>query len=75
MSASERDGRACGARPPRRKALLAGLIVAAGVLLVMLANAHLVYVAVSSQPECVTHEKSGGRPSGTGAFSAAKSAC
>ena len=43
-----------------------------GVLLVAAANAHLVYVAVSSQPECVKHLKSVGEG---GRYRAAKSAC
>lgn len=37
------------------------------------ANAHLVYVAIASQPECVAHVKAG--ESGPGRFSAAKPAC
>ena len=37
------------------------------------ANLHLVYVAITSQPDCVGHLKSaGGRP---GEYMAAKSAC
>lgn len=53
--------------------VLTGLIVAAGVLFVLLANTHLVYVAVTSQPECVAHLKTpGGTP---GSFRAAKPAC
>jgi hypothetical protein len=51
-----------------------GLIVASLVLLLLAANAHLVYVAVTSQPDCVAHLKQGDAgPSGT--FRAAKSAC
>lgn len=71
MSAPDRGRRASLRRPT----LLAGLIVAAGVLLIALANAHLVYVAVSSQPECVAHSKVGERAPGAGSFSAAKPAC
>jgi hypothetical protein len=47
------------------------LLVTAGVLLLAGANAHLVYVAVTSQPACVPHLRSGE----TGGFSAARSAC
>lgn len=48
--------------------------LAAAVLLVMaVANIHLVYVAVESQPECVAHLKEAG--SKAGAFRAAKPAC
>ena len=46
------------------------VVVGAGVLLV--ANAHLVYVAFSSQPDCVTHLDGEGQP---GTYRAAKSAC
>jgi hypothetical protein len=42
--------------------------VAAGVLFLVLANAHLVYVAVTTQPDCVVHTRDG-------ASAAAKSSC
>jgi hypothetical protein len=47
---------------------------AAATLLVLLANAHLVYVSMESQPDCVAHLKSGahGEP---GSYSASGSAC
>lgn len=47
-------------------AVLAGLCVAVFVA----ANAHLIYVAVTSQPDCVPHQKGEG-----GLYQAAKSAC
>jgi hypothetical protein len=47
------------------------LLVCAGLLLVAGANAHLVYVAYATQPDCVPHGKSAG---GSG-YRAAKSAC
>lgn len=47
------------------------LLVAAGILFVLGANAHLVYVAVTSQPDCVDHV----RPGAGGGFGAANSAC
>lgn len=76
MSRLEQSGRPVGARPARaRPMLLAALIVAAGALLFVLANTHLVYVAITSQPECVAHLKAGETTSGTGVFSAAKPAC
>ncbi|WP_332702190.1 hypothetical protein [Devosia sp.] len=53
-----------------RRLLLIAAVVIVGVLLA--ANAHLVYVAFSSQPDCVTHLKGEGEP---GTFRAAKSAC
>jgi hypothetical protein len=48
------------------------LLVPAGLLLVAGANAHLVYVAVTSQPDCVPHLKEAGTGS---SYRAAKSAC
>lgn len=76
MSALERDGRLAGAKPKRiMPKLLVGLAVAVGALLLVLANTHLVYVAVTSQPECVAHPKGGGGVSEAGSFSAAKPAC
>ena len=48
------------------------LLVPAGLLLFAGANAHLVYVAFQSQPECVAHVKD---PSDGGGYQAAKSAC
>lgn len=56
----------------RRKLLiLAG--VGAAVLLLVLANVHLVYVAVTSQSGCVDHLKTSGEASG--GFRAARSSC
>ena len=52
---------------------MVGLCVLAGVLLFVGANAHLVYVALASQPDCVDHLKEAG--SEPGQFRAAKSAC
>ncbi|MDE2377917.1 hypothetical protein [Bradyrhizobium sp.] len=49
--------------------------VAAVLLLVLGANAHLVYVAVRSQPSCVVHVRQGEIAKGAGSFSAAQSAC
>jgi len=48
--------------------------VAAGLLLLAGANAHLLYVAITSQPDCVDHVKPGETSRG-GTFSAAKSSC
>ena len=57
---------------PRKRTII-GLFVLAAVLLLAGANAHLVYVAVSSQPDCVDHARHG--EAGSGMFGAAKSAC
>ena len=54
---------------------LAAILVVAGLLALLAgANAHLVYVAVTSQPDCVVHARPGDdKP--VGSFRAAKSAC
>lgn len=57
-------------RPAGR--LLLGLAVLAGLLVLAGANAHLVYVAATSQPDCVTHVK---QPGADGLYRAAKSSC
>lgn len=49
-------------------------LVAAGLALVIGANAHLLYVATSSEPGCVAHVRSGDSEPG-GPFSAADSSC
>jgi hypothetical protein len=59
---------------------LVWLTVAVVVTIVLGANAHLVYVSVTSQPDCVAHRVPGGQgEKGQGekaaSFSAAESAC
>jgi hypothetical protein len=50
-----------------------GLAIAgAAIVLFLAANAHLVYVALATQPDCVPHAKSPGKD---GSFRAARSAC
>nr|WP_295469278.1 hypothetical protein [Mesorhizobium sp.] len=56
----------------RRRWTSPWLLVPTGLLLVAAANAHLVYVAVRSQPDCVPHLKEAGA---AGNYRAAKSAC
>jgi hypothetical protein len=51
---------------------IAFLIVGMGLSVLIAANAHLVYVALVSQPDCVPHAKAMGED---GAFRAARSAC
>lgn len=53
---------------------LVWLSVGLGLLVLIGANAHLVYVAVSSQPDCVAHVRHG-QGNGTTSFSAATSSC
>ena len=50
------------------------LAVGAGLLVIVGANAHLVVVALTSQPACVAHVRTGD-VAAPGAFSAARSAC
>jgi hypothetical protein len=56
----------------RRRWRTIWFLVPAGLLLVAAANVHLVYVAVTSQTECVPHLKEAGTD---GSYRAAKSAC
>lgn len=63
-----------GMKSAKSKVML-WLLVGAGLLLVLLANSHLVYVAFVSQPDCVPHVRQGELGSEGGIFSAAKSAC
>jgi len=49
--------------------------VGAGLLLLLIANSHLVYMAVISQPECVAHVRQGEGSPRDGKFSAARSSC
>lgn len=56
-----------------RRSLAIGAAVVA-TLIVVLANVHLVYVSMQSQPDCVAHLKPGtGDANGT--YSAARSSC
>ena len=50
-------------------------MIGAGLLLVLIANSHMVYMAVISQPECVAHVRQGDGPQKDGKFSAARSSC
>jgi hypothetical protein len=61
------------ATTPANWPLLACLLAAGLLLIVAGANAHLFYVALASQPECVTHLKEAG--SQVGEYRAAQSAC
>ena len=52
-----------------------GLLIGAGLLFLAGANTHLVWVAVTSQPDCVDHVKRGEAGARNGAYTAARSAC
>jgi hypothetical protein len=56
-----------------RTRTVVGLSLLAALLLLAGANAHFLYVAVMSQPDCVDHVRPG--EAGNGTFRAAKSAC
>lgn len=60
------------ANKPRWRGWLVWVLVPVGLLLVGGANAHLVYVAFASQPECVDHAKAAGDGQ---RYRAAESAC
>jgi hypothetical protein len=51
------------------------LSIGAGLALLVAANAHLVYVAMTSQPDCVAHLRAGDNPNAAAQFRAAKSSC
>jgi len=59
-------------RKVRRMGWLLWVLVPVGLLLVIGANAHLLYVAFQSQPECVPHSKTAGDGHG---YRAAGPAC
>ncbi len=60
-------------QPPSKRSTAIWLAVGLGLLLLAAANGHLVYVAMTSQPDCVDHVRQG-ETNGT-RFSAARSAC
>jgi hypothetical protein len=64
---------AVDARRKGRTAVWLWLSVASGMLALFAANAHLLYVAASSQPACVSHLRDTG--DAPGQFRAAKSSC
>ena len=61
--------------PERRRPVRLWLWIALVIAVVLGANAHLVYVAISSQPACVTHVRQGEGSADRGRFSAAESSC
>ena len=68
------NGAGAATRHVRTKAVV-WLAIGAGLLLLLIANSHLVYVAVVSQPECVAHVRQGEGSAADGKFSAARSSC
>ena len=55
--------------------LRAGLLIALAATLVLLANAHLVWVATQSQPDCVAHVRSDAADRSADAYIAANPSC
>lgn len=53
---------------------LIGLSIGFGVIVLLGANTHLVYVAISSEPDCIAHLRHG-ESNGQHRFSAATSSC
>jgi hypothetical protein len=51
------------------------LLIVAGLVAIGMANWHLVYVAITSQPDCVAHARLGDGHKEHGSFSAAQSSC
>jgi hypothetical protein len=51
------------------------LAIGGALLLVLAANAHFLYVAITSQPDCVAHVRTGEGSADRGRFSAAQSSC
>ena len=68
------NGTGAVTKPTRTRAIL-WLAIGAGLLLVLIANSHLVYMAVVSQPDCVAHVRQGEGSAKDGKFSAAQSSC
>lgn len=61
-------------RLPRSRLLYVTLTITA-LAAVLLANAHLVYIASTSQPDCVAHTRGDANGKAPGVFGAAKSSC
>ena len=66
--------RAAASRGGWKTKSIVWLSVGLGLIVLAAANAHLLYVAVSSQPDCVAHLRHG-EGKGTTSFSATTSSC
>lgn len=64
-----------GAHTNQNGRVLIWTLIATGLLVVAIANWRLVYLAETSQPDCVAHRRLGADASGSGAYVAARSAC
>ncbi|WP_245450930.1 hypothetical protein [Borborobacter arsenicus] len=65
------------AAPQRRTRirLIVGACIAVGLAVFVAANVHLVYVSVTSQPDCVAHAKETGSGPARTVYRAARSSC
>lgn len=72
MAMATEDETAIGRRRVHRRWVALGL-VSVGLLIFVLANIHLVYVSIDTQPDCVPHSISPGQTPDT--YRAAKSSC
>jgi hypothetical protein len=61
-------------RTPKRKVAI-WLLIGFSLLLLVAANGHLFYVAMTSQPDCVAHVRQGEGSGTHERFSAARSSC
>jgi hypothetical protein len=61
--------------PFLNKKIAIWVLIVFGLIVLGAANTHLVYMAVATQPDCVTHLKSGEAKVTPSSFSAAKSVC
>lgn len=59
-------------RPWRLAAIMLSALIAA---VFVGANAHLIYVAFASRPDCVAHDRATGEARDAGSFGAAQSSC
>jgi hypothetical protein len=75
MSTGISFGRSGGRSLGRRGRLTMWVIATAILLVFTVANWHFIYVAVTSQPDCVSHLRLGNGNAAQGAFSAAQSSC
>jgi hypothetical protein len=62
-------------QPRQGRTIRLWLLLAAMAAIVVAANAHLVYVATTSQPACIAHVRQGEGDAARGLFSAAQSSC
>ncbi|OKO76012.1 hypothetical protein [Bradyrhizobium sp. AS23.2] len=66
---------AVGRRRTGRATVLLWILVGFGLIVILAANAHLVYVATMSQPDCVSHLRRDETGPVALAYRAAQSAC